>query len=79
MYGNIRVFRVIALLGSLIGTQGLDAGEWGSWRGPSSNGISEEVDVPTRWSDTENVAWRTELPGPSGATPVVWGSQIFFF
>ena len=77
MCDNVKAFIVIALLGLLFGTAKLDAGEWGSWRGPSSNGISEEVDVPTRWSDTENVAWRTELPGPSGATPVVWGSQIF--
>ncbi|MEC7679863.1 MAG: PQQ-binding-like beta-propeller repeat protein [Planctomycetota bacterium] len=77
MCDNIKAFSVIALFGFLCGTAKLGAGEWGSWRGPSSNGISEEVDVPTRWSDTENVAWRTELPGPSGATPVVWGSQIF--
>lgn len=77
MCGNIKAVSVVALLGLLVGTAKLGAGEWGSWRGPSSNGISEEVDVPTKWSDTENVAWRTELPGPSGATPVVWGSQIF--
>lgn len=50
---------------------------WGSWRGPTSNGISMEKGVPTEWSKEKNVAWRVELPGPAGATPVVWGDQIF--
>jgi outer membrane protein assembly factor BamB len=53
------------------------ADDWGSWRGPTSNGISTESNIPTTWSPEENVAWKVELPGPSGATPVVWGDQIF--
>ena len=55
----------------------IHAENWGSWRGPRSNGISDEKGLPTSWSPEENVAWRTPLPGPSGATPVVWGNQIF--
>ena len=55
----------------------LVASDWGSWRGPTSNGISEEENVPSSWSRDHNVLWRTPLPGPSGATPVVWGEQIF--
>ena len=50
---------------------------WGSWRGPTSNGISTEKNVPIEWSKDKNVAWRVELPGPAGATPAVWGDQIF--
>jgi len=53
------------------------AGEWGSWRGPSGNGISSETNVPTTWSKDSNVAWRLPLPGPAGATPAVWGERIF--
>lgn len=50
---------------------------WGSWRGPTGNGISTETNLPTQWSTHENVAWRVELPGPAGATPVVWEDRIF--
>jgi outer membrane protein assembly factor BamB len=50
---------------------------WPSWRGPTGDGISSEKNVPTEWSTTKNVAWKLELPGPAGATPVVWGNQIF--
>ena len=53
------------------------AENWGSWRGPQGNGVSTERDVPTKWSRDENVAWRLALPGPAGATPAVWGDQIF--
>ena len=50
---------------------------WPQWRGPKNNGISNETNTPTKWSKTENVAWRLPMPGPGGATPVVWGERIF--
>ena len=30
---------------------------WPQWRGPSHNGVSEAVDLPTTWSTSENVVW----------------------
>ena len=60
----------------LIANTGI-ASDWGSWRGPTQNGISTETNVPTEWSRDKNVAWRFPLPGPAGATPVVWGDRIF--
>ena len=53
------------------------ADNWGSWRGPTSNGISLEKNLPKQWSKDKTVAWRVELPGPAGATPVVWDDRIF--
>lgn len=53
------------------------AENWPSWRGPREDGTSQEKNVPTTWSDTENVVWKAPLPGPAGATPVVWGERIF--
>jgi outer membrane protein assembly factor BamB len=53
------------------------AENWPQWRGPRGNGICSETGIPLRWSQTENVAWRTPLPGPGGATPVVWDDRIF--
>jgi len=51
--------------------------EWPNWRGPRRDGTSLEKGLPVRWSKTENVLWRVPLPGPAGATPVVWGNYIF--
>src|SRR5947207_2911677 len=50
---------------------------WPQWRGPRLDGISTEKGVPTRWSKTENIVWRLPLPGPAGATPVVWEDRIY--
>src|SRR5215207_6787630 len=50
---------------------------WPQWRGPRGDGSSDAKDVPVRWSATENVVWRTPLPGRSGATPALWGDKLF--
>ncbi|MEX0704442.1 MAG: PQQ-binding-like beta-propeller repeat protein [Planctomycetales bacterium] len=54
----------------------LSAENWPTWRGPGQRGISSENGLPTRWTATENVAWKLRLPGPAGATPVVWEDRI---
>ena len=53
------------------------AENWPQWRGAKLDGVSQESNLPTQWSKTENIAWRLALPGPGGATPVVWGDKIF--
>jgi outer membrane protein assembly factor BamB len=53
------------------------AGNWPSWRGPNQNNISPETNFPTRWSRTENVKWRTELPEAGNSSPIVWGDTVF--
>jgi outer membrane protein assembly factor BamB len=50
---------------------------WPQWRGPSLNGISTEKDLPVHWSTTDNIAWKLAMPSKTGATPVVWGNNIF--
>ena len=53
------------------------ADNWSRWRGPTSSGVAPAGTYPTRWSKTENVAWRVELPGRGASTPAVWGDHIF--
>lgn len=38
---------------------------------------SAGVKPPDHWSATENVAWKTDLPGLGWSSPVVWGGKIF--
>src|SRR5918995_828698 len=49
---------------------------WPHWRGPSHNGVATAT-VPLTWSDTQNVAWKLEIPGRAYSTPVIWGSRLF--
>ena len=60
-----------------LAVSGLQAENWGHWRGPEYNGSTTETGLPETWSKTEGVAWVTPLPGYSGATPVVWGDSVF--
>jgi len=44
---------------------------WPSWRGPLGTGVAPDATPPLRWSETENVRWRTILPGTGHSTPVL--------
>jgi len=50
---------------------------WPQWRGPTWNGIASHADPPITWSETENLKWKTRIPGKGWATPIVWGDRIF--
>ena len=52
------------------------ADNWPQWRGPHGNGSSDDTGLPATLGQ-ENILWRTPLPGPSAATPAVWGNRIF--
>jgi outer membrane protein assembly factor BamB len=52
-------------------------GNWPHWRGPTHHGVSDETNLPVTWSREENIAWKLDLPGRSGATPIIWGERIF--
>lgn len=67
---------VLFILSLALTLPALQAEHWGSWRGPSDNGMAE-TDAPARWSDTENVKWKIEIPGRGHSSPVVWGDRIF--
>lgn len=52
--------------------------DWPNWRGPLGCGrAAPEADPPIRWSEEENVAWKTPLPGHGKSTPIVHDGHIF--
>jgi outer membrane protein assembly factor BamB len=50
---------------------------WPQFRGSKSLGISEETGLPDTWSTTQNVLWKTDIPGRGWSSPIVWGDRIF--
>lgn len=50
---------------------------WPQYRGPNSDGTSSAKGVPTKWSETENVIWKTAIHDKGWASPVVWGNQVW--
>jgi outer membrane protein assembly factor BamB len=53
------------------------ATDWPQWRGPFFNGSTDEKGLPQSWSWTEDVAWVSPLPGPSGATAIICKGRVF--
>jgi outer membrane protein assembly factor BamB len=51
--------------------------QWHQWRGPSGQGLCDDSRVPVSWSETENVLWKTPLPGRGNSSPIVWGDRVF--
>lgn len=51
--------------------------DWPWWRGPSRNGIADEAPVPTRFSESQNVAWKVSVPGRGHSSPIVVGNRVF--
>ena len=70
--------QLLSLLPSFLASTMLVCAEnWPQFRGPTAQGLSTEKSPPLKWSATENIAWKTELPGESWSSPVVWGDRVF--
>jgi len=50
---------------------------WPEWRGPDATGVSTTANPPVKWSETQNIRWKVELPGRGASTPVVWGDKLY--
>jgi outer membrane protein assembly factor BamB len=50
---------------------------WPQWRGPLATGAAPSADPPVTWSETQNLKWKTKIPGFGSATPIVWGDRVF--
>src|SRR2546430_16210293 len=50
---------------------------WPQWRGPTGDSVAPGRGLPTYWSKTENVVWKTPLPGWGNSTPAIWKDAIF--
>lgn len=50
---------------------------WPQFRGADATGVSKNKGLPDRWSSTENVEWKIEIPGRGWGSPIVWGENVF--
>ena len=47
------------------------------WPGFLAGNRGGQTGLPDRWSKTENIAWKVEVPGRGWSSPVVHGDRIF--
>lgn len=52
-------------------------GDWPEFRGPGQQGHSDERNLPLQWSESENIEWKTELPGLGWSSPSIVAGSIW--
>lgn len=72
MSPNSAVFPLVVALGVVV-----SAADWPQWRGPLGTGVSPEKNLPTRWSASENIAWKAPIAGVGVSSPVVAADLVF--
>lgn len=53
------------------------ADNWPQFRGPDGTGHSDAKDLPTEWSESKNIVWKTEIHDRGWSSPVIFGKQIW--
>lgn len=68
----------ISVLCLVLSSITIDAQNWPSFRGPNASGVAEGTNPPLIWdlNKSQNVLWKTNIPGLSHSSPIVWGNQI---
>lgn len=68
---------VIALALATVSLHAATSTDWPRFLGPTGAAIAAESKAPLKWSDSENIAWKAELPGPGSSSPIVFGEKVF--
>ncbi len=79
-FPRMGLMAVLVLLGQsgLLQAQTAGSSDWPYWRGPNRNGVAQpDQSPPVSWSATENVIWKTPVPGRGHSSPTVIGDFIF--
>jgi outer membrane protein assembly factor BamB len=55
----------------------LAAEDWPQFRGPGGEGHSTERGLPSIWSESQNVLWKTAISGRGWSSPVISGERVW--
>jgi outer membrane protein assembly factor BamB len=68
---------LLLILGAGTSPAAVGDDEWTQFRGPDSAGHCRDANLPLSWSESENVTWKTPIPGEGHSSPVISGDQIW--
>lgn len=69
--------RLLSALAVFVFAGSVAAEDWPGWRGPRADGTVADKGYALKWSATENVKWKLELPGSGHSSPVVSKGKVF--
>ena len=53
------------------------AADWPQFRGPNGDGVSTATNLPVKWDEKTNVAWKTAIPGRGWSSPSLYKGRIY--
>ena len=53
------------------------AADWLQFRGNNGDGIAPDSDLPLTWSEGDNIAWKSALPGRGLSGPIVVSDKVY--
>ncbi|MCI0664574.1 MAG: PQQ-binding-like beta-propeller repeat protein [Acidobacteria bacterium] len=74
---SLSLILICCLLTQFSISNAANSSNWPQWRGPDSQGVSDEKNLPTEWSDSKNVLWKTAIPGRGFSQPIIWNQRVF--
>lgn len=69
--------KLIPVILAACGVIAMAADNWPQFRGPDGTGHSDAKDLPTEWSETKNIVWKTPIHDRGWSSPVVFGKQVW--
>src|SRR4029450_8139440 len=70
-------WRVVIFLAVLTATAVSADQEWPQFRGPTSGVGVNDLALPDKWSATEGVTWKLDVPGRGWSSPIATGDHVF--
>ena len=76
---RLSVILLTVFLFSSIGLYSSQEVNWPSFRGTNTSGVAEGYSLPVAWNveRSENIQWKTPIPGLGLSSPIIWGNRIF--
>lgn len=71
------IFLTLVIVFTASARSGAESARWPAWRGADNSGVVKAGNPPLHWSESENIKWKTELPGLGQSTPIIWDDKIF--
>jgi outer membrane protein assembly factor BamB len=71
-----RLVRLLVIGCACAMATGVSANSWPQFRGPGGRGVGDGANLPERWSTTDNVAWKTSVPGTGWSSPIAVGDRV---
>jgi len=61
----------------LTAISGLSADDWYGFRGLEKEGRCDSATGPLNWSSSQNVVWKTAIPGRGHSSPIISGDAVY--